>query len=433
MAVPPALYIGRGWPSFRFCIPVGGRCGLARRGAGFCLYVFMMFLPSLVRMFCAAMVLAAPVLFAGIVPVALKCGAWINPLGIDDPTPRLSWQVADTLAGERSQSETAYEIQVASSGALLVSNQPDLWDSGKVVSAQPFAVPYAGTALASGQQVFWQVRLWDVNGAVSAWSPVATWTMGLLKATDWQGGWLTAGGGYSLSSCSWIWYPEGNPTVSAPVATRYFLKNFAVRMDSALTAATLLVTADNAYIAYINGTNVASGQDYTMVVPAGVTAQLAPGANVLAIAASNTGTAPNPAGLLGMLVLTYADGTQTNIQMDATWKAANTLQKGWNLPGFNDSAWVNALVLGTYGISPWGTGTAVAAALPIFRREFTVGPGLQRAVAYICGLGQYELSANGVKVGNALLAPNWSKYDQTCIYDTLDLTADLTNGNNAVG
>ena len=382
----------------------------------------------------AAMVLAAPMLHAGIVPANLKCDTWVNPLGIDSPAPHLSWQVTDTLDGERAQSETAYEIQAASAAALLAGNQPDLWDSGKVVSAQPFNVPYAGVALTSGQQVFWQVRLWDVNGAASAWSPVATWTMGLLNATNWQGGWLVAGGGFSLGGGSWIWYPEGNPAVSAPVATRYFLKNFAVRTDSALTSARLLVTADNAYTAYINGTNVGSGQDYTTVTPVGVAAELSSGTNnVLAIAASNTGTVPNPAGLLGMLVLTYADGAVTNIQMDATWKAAKTLQTGWNLPGFNDSAWVSALVLGTYGISPWGTGVTVAAACPVFRREFTVGPGLQRAVAYICGLGQYELSANGVKVGNALLAPGWSKYDQTCLYDSLDLTAYLTNGDNAVG
>ncbi len=370
---------------------------------------------------------------AGIAPASLKCDGWSIPLGIDNLTPRLSWQVVDTVPGERAQSETAWQIQTASSAALLAGNQPDLWDSGKVVSPQPFSVPYGGSALASGQQVFWHVRLWDVNGVVSAWSPVSAWTMGLLKATDWQGGWLAAAGSYSLAGFSWIWYPEGNPAVSASIATRYFRKNFAVRTDSDLTAATLLVTADNVFTAYVNGTNVGSGQNYTTVTPVRVTAQLVPGDNVLAIAASNSGTAANPAGLLGMLVLNYADGSQTNIPMDFSWKAAKTWQTGWNLPGFNDSAWVSALVLGTFGISPWGTGTTVAAALPIFRREFTVGPGLQRAVAYVCGLGQYELSANGLKVGNSLLAPNWSKYNQTCIYDSLDLTAYLTNGNNAVG
>jgi alpha-L-rhamnosidase len=71
--------------------------------------------------------------------------------------------------------------------------------------------------------------------------------------------------------------------------------------------------------------------------------------------------------------------------------------------------------------------------LPIFRREFKVNAGLRRALIFICGLGQYELSANGTKVGTALLAPGWSKYDKTCLYDTLDLTPYLTNGDNVVG
>jgi hypothetical protein len=375
-------------------------------------------------------------LYAGVAPVNLQCDFWQNPLGIDDAAPRLSWQLADTTPGERSQAQTAWQIQAASSASLLAAGQPDLWDSGKVVSSQQINLPYGGSALTSGQQVFWQARTWDAQGVASPWSSVNSWTMGVLSPANWQGGWLVpspASSGFSLTGCSWIWYPEGNPASSAPVATRYFLKNFSVRTDAALTGATLLVTADNTYTAYVNGTQVGSGQDYTTVVPVTVTARLQPGANVLAIAAANTGASANPAGLIGMLVLNYADGTQTNIQMDASWKAANTLQTGWQLPGFNDSAWVSALVLGNYGISPWGTGVGIQTALPIFRRSFTVNPGLQRAQISICGLGQYELSANGVKVGNALLAPNWSKYDQTCLYDTLDLTSYLTNGNNAIG
>jgi hypothetical protein len=360
-------------------------------------------------------------------------------LGIDDTNPRLSWQLSASAPGQRAQGETAYQIQVASSATLLASNQPDLWDSGQVISAQPFNVAYAGSPLASAQQVFWQVRIWDQSNSVSAWSPVATWTMGLLNKSDWQGGWLasTNSSGFSLTGCNWIWYPEGNPASSAPAgAARYFRKTITVRSDSALTGATLLVTADNAYGTYINGTPVGAGQDYTTVVPTNVLAALQAGNNLLAIAATNGGTTANPAGLIGKLVLNYADGTQTNILMDATWKTSKTLQSNWQLLSFNDTTWSNALVLGSYGISPWGTGVTVQSTnngLPIFRRQFTVNPGLQRAVIYICGLGQYELSANGTKVGNALLAPNWSLYTQTCLYDTLDLTAYLTNGNNAVG
>src|SRR6202012_1018499 len=59
--------------------------------------------------------------------------------------------------------------------------------------------------------------------------------------------------------------------------------------------------------------------------------------------------------------------------------------------------------------------------------------GLQRALIHICGLGQYELSANGRKVGDNLLSPGWTKYERTCLYDTLDLTPDLVQGTNVLG
>src|SRR5208283_5333199 len=69
----------------------------------------------------------------------------------------------------------------------------------------------------------------------------------------------------------------------------------------------------------------------------------------------------------------------------------------------------------------------------LLRREFTVKPGLKRALVNICGLGQYELSLDGKKAGNDLLAPGWSKYDRTCLYDTRDVTRLLRPGKNAVG
>ena len=69
----------------------------------------------------------------------------------------------------------------------------------------------------------------------------------------------------------------------------------------------------------------------------------------------------------------------------------------------------------------------------LLRREFSVKPGLKRALINLCGLGQYELTLNGKKVGDDFLSPGWTKYDRTCLYDTRDLTADLRRGQNAVG
>jgi alpha-L-rhamnosidase len=69
----------------------------------------------------------------------------------------------------------------------------------------------------------------------------------------------------------------------------------------------------------------------------------------------------------------------------------------------------------------------------LLRHEFAVKRGLHRALVNICGLGQYELTLNGQKAGDDFLSPGWTKYNKTCLYDTLDITADLKTGKNAVG
>ncbi len=107
----------------------------------------------------------------------------------------------------------------------------------------------------------------------------------------------------------------------------------------------------------------------------------------------------------------------------------NDQPSGWSPP----ATWTMGLLNSTNWLGRWICSPPTKSALPIFRREFVVQPGLQRACIYICGLGQYELSANGTKVGNALLAPGWSMYPKTCLYDTLDITSLLTNGDNALG
>jgi hypothetical protein len=69
----------------------------------------------------------------------------------------------------------------------------------------------------------------------------------------------------------------------------------------------------------------------------------------------------------------------------------------------------------------------------LLRSEFKVKPGLRRAIAHVCGLGCYEMSLNGQKVGDALFPPGWTKYDRTCQYDSYEITSLLREGANAVG
>ena len=69
----------------------------------------------------------------------------------------------------------------------------------------------------------------------------------------------------------------------------------------------------------------------------------------------------------------------------------------------------------------------------MLRREFAARPHLRRALATVCGLGCYELTINGRKAGDALFPPGWTKYSETCLYDSYDVTGLVRNGGNAVG
>ena len=69
----------------------------------------------------------------------------------------------------------------------------------------------------------------------------------------------------------------------------------------------------------------------------------------------------------------------------------------------------------------------------MYRREFRAEKKVARARAYICGLGQYELSINGKKVSDYVLQPGWTNYEKSCQYNTYDVTDLILEGENALG
>ena len=122
-----------------------------------------------------------------ITPDALRSEYLVNPGGIDQLAPRLSWTIASQIRGQK---QSAYRVLVASSRALLKKEQGDLWDTGKVASDQSNQLAYAGKPLRSNMQCFWKVMIWDAAGKASDWSTPAYWSMGLLNAEDWQAEWI---------------------------------------------------------------------------------------------------------------------------------------------------------------------------------------------------------------------------------------------------
>jgi hypothetical protein len=70
----------------------------------------------------------------------------------------------------------------------------------------------------------------------------------------------------------------------------------------------------------------------------------------------------------------------------------------------------------------------------MLRKTFSVSKKIKEAVVYISGLGHYELSINGNKIGNSEFAPLWTDYDKTVNYNTYELTAaDFQKGKNGIG
>ena len=61
------------------------------------------------------------------------------------------------------------------------------------------------------------------------------------------------------------------------------------------------------------------------------------------------------------------------------------------------------------------------------RRDIRLSGQVQRATLYICGLGFYEATLNGQRVGDATMAPHWSDYDKTVFYNVYDVTPHLTS------
>lgn len=86
---------------------------------------------------------------------------------------------------------------------------------------------------------------------------------------------------------------------------------------------------------------------------------------------------------------------------------------------------------------------------PYFRKDFVVAKPIKKAMAYVCGLGFYEMYLNGKKIGDQVLAPAVTNYDkrslnkllyhyddqstQRVFYNVFDVTENLKSQQNVVG
>ncbi|MFF4345887.1 family 78 glycoside hydrolase catalytic domain [Streptomyces sp. NPDC001530] len=304
-----------------------------------------------------------------------------NPLGVDAAKPRFGWRMASSARGRR---QTAYQILVATSPERLTRTRADVWNSGRVASADSVAVRYSGRALRASTRYYWTVAVWDEEGRVTGGAPTAHFETGLLS-TDGVSGW---------DGAKWISMAGKAPnSAGAPLLRRQSA------LKGRVCEARLYISALGVYDAYVNGHRVAlpqgEGSTYELLTPGWTNydstvnymsydvTQLVAGERQVTLAAvlgngwynsriSEAATGipglddskyyakdGNPLALKAKLLIRYDDGTAQSVvtRPGDGWKATDTgpyraddiydgqtydARKelpGWSANGFDDSGW----------------------------------------------------------------------------------------------
>lgn len=164
----------------------------------------------------------------------------------------------------------------------------------------------------------------------------------------------------TLDGCDWIWFPEGHPATDAPAGKRYFRQTFTLPADQRIASASLRVSVDDRFAAWVNGHAVGTSEDKAESWRSarqfdGIAPLLKPGKNVIAIEAENLpAPAANPAGLIARLEVRFEKGQPIHVDTDGEWRAAQHVPAGWASEGFDDAAWAKAAIAAHYGDAPWG-------------------------------------------------------------------------------
>ena len=311
------------------------------------------------------------VLMAQVGVTGLRTENLVEPMGIDTPQPRFSWQIT---SAKKNVVQTAYHIVVS-------SDKGDVWDSGKVESDQQLWVPFGGSPLWSNQHCTWRVKVYTNKGE-TAWSEPQRFSIGLLNESKWSGRWI------GLERLM----PGEERGTHSRLAARYLRKEFQLQ-DKPVKRATAFVAGLGLYEMYVNGSLLGNGNRVLQPVPSDyrktiyyntydITENLKDHAsgspsgqrkdNCIGIVLGNgryfamRQDKPYKNTTFGLpkcrinVIVEYEDGTAQRISTDETWKVtangpiranneydgeeydARQEMTGWNQVGFEDSKWQQA-------------------------------------------------------------------------------------------
>ena len=362
-------------------------------------------------------------------PVHLRCEYLVNPLGIDQASPRLSWQSNNS---ERNWKQAAYQILVASTPEQLSAGKADIWDGGKNNSSESVNIVYRGPALESRHRYYWKVRVWDVAGQVSESDESAWWETGLMHPADWKAKWIAWKNPENQADrerIRWIWLKGHDASAVVPKTSVAFRTS--VNLTERPRDAALLIAVRGDFRATVNGHEVGRKKEWGAFDRRDITNELVPGKNLIEVHLKapdvprwgpNAGAKTTKAALAALIKVTLNDGSVMRVPTNEKWEAAPEKQSHWH----------PAQTVGDLTEEHLSDPGPIPQPAACLRRTLSVSKNVQGARLYVTALGSYRVYLNESPVSSDVLTPDFSEYRKRVPYQTYDVTSLLTSGNNTI-
>ena len=402
-----------------------------------------------------------------------------EPNNVPRDAVRFSWAIDEP--GVRGQS--AYRILVARDRDSLVDGTGDIWDTGRVDSTRNVDVPYEGPALAVDVTYHWTVHIWDEDGERHEMTDPSSFATALDGEDDWTGDWIgyQPGAGDSNGYRSeWLAVDEdAEEWVQVDLGDDRSIDEItlhpAAPFDRLHTPDGFEVTPlysreeGEGYLETVERVagfgfperyriEVADDPDFespTVVADHTGEPQENPGEEATTVDADAEGRFVRVTATdcyefdPGVAPQVEADplGGPSNVQPDRIREQADRWQVfalgGIEVRADGTDVAEGQAVTASSSVETrtWGrdrvidgvAGSELAAQSPLLRTEVNLSKPVASARVHVSTLGVGELHINGEKVGDAVLDPGWTTYDETVPYATYDVGDHLTEGQNALG
>jgi alpha-L-rhamnosidase len=370
-------------------------------------------------------------------PVHLMCNYRVNPIGIDDLEPNFSWRINTK---ENKWTQTAYQIIVSTRPDILSEKNYDIWNSGKISGNESVCIPYQGKELDGKKRYYWKVRVWDGNDKPSSWSKEAFWETGILNPSAWEGRWITnrevvQEKEEEKEKIKWIWLKDQGPT-KVPRGTKATFR-IELNIEERPQIAAIHTAVRGDYELFVNGILVDTKEKtWQTFERQDIVGFLKKGINKIDVNVSVTRTASfkqtngrplsgRYAVFGGMLEIEKKDGSKRLFPTSGgQWKSRIEGGESWE-----KSKVVGELTDPRFGLDPGPLSIPAV----YFRKEFRLKGKVVSARLYATAYGSYRFYLNGERVGNDVLTPEFTNYNERLTYQVYDVTSLLKKGRNAAG